>query len=133
MECDICGKSGDIPLHCITCARSAIEVPRIELAQTLITRERIEKHMQAVIEGSDEKSSQHVSLSDSKGGFLVDRYESTKNLELQRTKAETVEIEERLGLITEQADLLRKQMEERGSCLRICCMFAAASGASLTC
>lgn len=112
MECDICGKSGDVPLHCITCARSAIELPRIELAQTLITRERIEKHMLAVIQGSEDKSSQHVSLSDSKGGFLVDRYESTKNLELQRTRAETAEIQERLGLINEQADLLRRQMEE---------------------
>ncbi|KAH7124042.1 UV radiation resistance protein and autophagy-related subunit 14-domain-containing protein [Dendryphion nanum] len=112
MECDICGKSGGVPLHCITCARSAIEVPRIELAHTLISRERIEKHVHAVIQGSEEKSSQHVSLSDSKGGFLVDRYECTKNLDLQRTKAQTAEIEERLGTITDQAALLRRQIEE---------------------
>ncbi|KAF2013273.1 hypothetical protein BU24DRAFT_393925 [Aaosphaeria arxii CBS 175.79] len=112
MECDICGKSGDVSLHCITCARSAIEVPRIELAKALITRDAVGKHVQAVIEGSKDKAFQHVSMADSKGGFLVDRYESTRNLDLQRTKAETVEIQERLSLISNQATLLRNQMEE---------------------
>lgn len=114
MECDICGKSGGAtaPLHCITCARSAIEVPRIELAKCLIDRDKIGKHAQAVIEGSEDKSSQHVSLTDSKGGLLVDRHECTKNVDLQRVKAETAEVEERMQLIADQANLLHEQMEE---------------------
>lgn len=113
MECDICGKTGGThsPLHCITCARSAIEVPRIELAKALIDRDRIGRHVEAVIQGSEDKSSQHVSLTDSKGGLLVDRHECTKNIDLQRIKAETAEVEERVHLIANQADLLRQQME----------------------
>jgi hypothetical protein len=113
MECDICGK-GSVPLspfHCITCARSAIELPRIQLARCLIERDIVGKHVQAVIEGSTDKATQHVSLADSKGGLLVDRHECTNNVSLQRTKAETAEIEERIQLITEQAALLREQME----------------------
>ncbi|KAF2252771.1 hypothetical protein BU26DRAFT_601021 [Trematosphaeria pertusa] len=113
MECDICGKAGSYtyPLHCVTCARSFLEQPRIDLARALIDRDGVEKHVEAVIQGSEDKSSQHVSLVDSKGGLLVDRQECTNNIELQRTKAETAEIEERIGLITEQADLLRQQIE----------------------
>jgi hypothetical protein len=111
MECDICGKAGSPghPLHCITCARSYLEQPRIELAKTLIDKDGVEKHAKAVIQSSDDRSS--VSLSDSKGGFLVDRQLCTDNLNWQRTRTETVEIEERMTLITEQAAHLREQME----------------------
>jgi hypothetical protein len=113
MECDICGKAGNLahPLHCITCARSYLEQPRIDLARTLIDKDGVEKHVKAVIEGSGDKSSQHVSLSDSKGGLLVDRQECTHHLNLQRTKAETAETQERMQLIAEQADRLQRQME----------------------
>ncbi|KAF2681854.1 hypothetical protein K458DRAFT_342855 [Lentithecium fluviatile CBS 122367] len=112
MECDICGTAGSTaPLHCITCARSYLEEPRVNLARALIDKDGVEKHAKAVIEGSEDKESQHVSLVDSKGGLLVDRQECTNNIELQRTKAETAEINERLGLIAEQANLLRDQME----------------------
>jgi hypothetical protein len=113
MECDICGKPGqNAPLHCITCARSAIELPRIELARCLIDRDRVAKHVKAVVEGLEDKESQHVSLSDSKGGLLVDRFECTRNVELQRARAETAEIEEHTQLIADHATSLRAQMEE---------------------
>jgi hypothetical protein len=113
MECDICGKSGTLahPLHCITCARSHLEQPRIDLARTLIDKDGVERHVKAVIQGSEDKSSQHVSLKDSKGGLLVDRQECTNHLNLQRTKAETADTQERVQLISEQADRLRAQME----------------------
>lgn len=113
MECDICGKAGTAthPLHCITCARSYLERPRIELARTLIDRDAVEKHVKAIIQGSEDKAIQHVSLTDSKGGLLVDRHECTNNLNWQRTKAETAEIQERLQLVAEQAKYLREQME----------------------
>jgi hypothetical protein len=113
MECDICGKAGSLshPLHCITCARSYLEQPRIDLARTLIDKDGVEKHVKAVIQGSGDKSSQHVSLADSKGGLLVDRQECTHHLNWQRTKAETAEIQERMQLIAEQTDRLRGQME----------------------
>jgi hypothetical protein len=113
MECDICGKAGNPThlLHCITCARSHLEQPRIDLARTLIDKDGVEKHVTAVIQGSEDKSSQHVSLSDSKGGLLVDRQECTHHLNWQRTKAETAEIQERTQLIAEQSKLLRDQME----------------------
>ncbi|KAF2186823.1 hypothetical protein K469DRAFT_662596 [Zopfia rhizophila CBS 207.26] len=113
MECDICGKPGgfNYPLHCITCARNAVELPRIQLARYLIDRDAVGQHIKAVVEGLDNKCSQHVSLNDSRGGFLVDRHECTKNVELQRTKAEAMEVEERIQLITEQAAILKEQME----------------------
>lgn len=112
MECDICGTAGaTAPLHCVTCARSFLEEPRLGLAKALIDQDGVEKHVKAVVEGSEDIASQHVSLADSKGGLLVDRQECTNNIELQRTRAETAEISERLGLIAEQADLLRAQME----------------------
>lgn len=111
MECDICGKAGSQghPLHCITCARSYLEQPRIEIAKALIDKDGVERYVRATIEGSGDRSS--VSLSDSKGGFLVDRQLCTDNLNWQRTRTETIEIEERMTLITEQAALLRAQME----------------------
>jgi hypothetical protein len=113
MECDICGKKGDnFPLLCTTCARSALEIPRIELAVALIERDKIGKHVQAVVEGSEDQSSQYVSLTDSKGGLLVDRHECTKNVDIQRIRAETAEHEERVQLISDQADRLRQQIEE---------------------
>ncbi len=113
MECDICGKGGNpgSPLHCITCARSYLEQPRIELARVLVDRDAVETHVKAAIQGSEDKAVQHVSLTDSKGGLLVDRQECTNNLNWQRTRAETFEIKERMHLISGQADRLREQME----------------------
>jgi hypothetical protein len=112
MECDICGKTGNPahPLHCITCARSYLEQPRINLARTLIDKDGVEKHVKAVVQGSEDKTSQHVSLTDSKGGLLVDRHECTHHLNWQRTKAETTEIHERMQLIAEQSRRLRDQI-----------------------
>lgn len=111
MECDICGKAGSHghPLHCITCARSYLEQPRIELARALIDKDGVERHVKAVIQDAEDTSS--VSLSDSKGGFLVDRQLCTDNLDWQRTRTETIEIEERMTLIAEQAARLREQAE----------------------
>jgi chromosome segregation ATPase len=113
MECDICGRDGSLsqPLHCMTCARSYLEQPRIQLAKTLIDRDAVEKHVKAIINGSEDQAIQHVSLTDSKGGLLVDRQECTNNLNWERTKAETAEIQERLNMISEHANSLRKQME----------------------
>ncbi|KAH9879215.1 hypothetical protein J1614_002654 [Plenodomus biglobosus] len=113
MECDICGKAGDVGhgLHCITCARSHLEQPRIDHARMLIDRDAVEKHVTAVVQGDEDVAVQHVSLVDSKGGLLVDRHECTNNLNWQRTKAETAGIQERLELIAGQAAQLRSQME----------------------
>lgn len=111
MECDICGRAGNPghPLHCITCARSYLEQPRIELARMLIDKDGVERHVKAVIQGSEDRAS--VSLSDSKGGFLVDRQLCTDNLELQRTRTATFETEERMTLIAEEASRLRIRMD----------------------
>jgi chromosome segregation ATPase len=113
MECDICGKAGNLthPLHCITCARSYLEQPRIDLARTLIDKDGVERHVKAVIQGSEDKTSQHVSLTDSRGGLLVDRQECTHHLNWQRTKAETAEIQERMQHISEESKRLRDQMD----------------------
>ena len=113
MDCDICGKAfgPKLPLHCATCARNAIYPLRYEQAVTLTDREALNKHIKAVIEG-DDTAGQHISLGGSTGGTLIDRHESTKTIELQRIRAETAESEERITLITEQCDLLRKQLEE---------------------
>ena len=42
---------------------------------------------------------------------MVDRQECTNNVELQRTRAETAEIEERISSINQAADALRKEIE----------------------
>lgn len=112
MDCDICGKAGDAghPLHCITCARSHLEQPRIDLARILIDREAVERHVRAVVQSSEDDTVQHVSLTDSKGGLLVDRQECTNNLDWQRTKTEVTCVQERLELIAKQAALLEDQM-----------------------
>ncbi|KAF9736056.1 hypothetical protein PMIN02_001635 [Paraphaeosphaeria minitans] len=110
MECDICGREG--ALHCVTCARAFLEEPRYKLADKLIVGETYAKHVKAAFEGLEDQESQHVSLQDSKGGLLVDRLECTNNIEIQRTRAETAEIEERTVLINEQAKLLRQQIED---------------------
>ncbi|KAF2278204.1 uncharacterized protein EI97DRAFT_248059 [Westerdykella ornata] len=113
MECDICGKTATstTPILCITCARCAIEVPRIALASALIDRGKTGRVVQAVVEGSEDKATQYVSLADSKGGLLVDRSECTKNADIQRMRAETAEHEERIQLIGQQAEKLRENME----------------------
>ncbi|EMD66928.1 hypothetical protein GGP41_005441 [Bipolaris sorokiniana] len=113
MDCDICGKSGgpSQPFHCMTCARSYLEQPRIELARTLIDRDSVEKHVKAIINGSEDQAIQHVSLVDSKGGLLVDRQECTNNLNWERTKAETTEIQERVRDISEHTNRLREQID----------------------
>lgn len=95
----------------MTCARAYLEQPRIELARTLIDRDGVEKHVKAIINGSEDQAIQHVSLVDSKGGLLVDRQECTNNLNWQRTKAETLEIHERVKAISEHAGRLRQQIE----------------------
>jgi hypothetical protein len=114
MSCDICGKAGahNYPLHCITCARSYLEQPRLDLLRALVDFEAVGNHVKAVVEGSEDRASQHVSLVDSKGGLLVDRQECTNNIELQRTKAETAEINERMGDIDEHVQVLKTQMNE---------------------
>lgn len=112
MSCDICGKTGGHDLHCVTCARSYLEQPRIDLIKALIDGEQVAKHVTAAIQGSEDKDTQHVSLVDSKGGLLVDRQECTNNIELQRTRAEISEINERMSTIGEQVDLLKSQMED---------------------
>ncbi|KAJ4345793.1 uncharacterized protein N0V89_011928 [Didymosphaeria variabile] len=110
MECDICGREG--ALHCVTCARTFLEKARGELAQELVVGDTYAKHVRAVVEGLEDKESQYVSLQDSKGGLLVDRQECTNHIEIQRTRAETAEIEERTALINEQAELLRRQIDD---------------------
>lgn len=56
MECDICGREG--ALNCVTCARASIEEPRIVLVQALLGEEQVEKHVSAVITGSEDEESQ---------------------------------------------------------------------------
>ena len=98
-------------MTCVTCARAALEEPRIELALRLVECDSVSNHVQAAIEGADDRQSQHVSLNDSRGGLLVDRHECTKSVELQRTKAWTVEVEDRIANIMEQSALFRDQVK----------------------
>lgn len=74
-------------------------------------RDGVEKHVKAIINGSEDQAIQHVSLVDSKGGLLVDRQECTNNLNWERTKAETTEIQERVRDISEHTNRLREQID----------------------
>lgn len=110
MECDICGKGlgPKVPLHCATCARSALYPLRIEHVTTLLDKEKLGKHVEAVANGTTDPAAQSISLS----GLLVNTHESSKKLRLERTVAETTQTAERINLITEQVELLKRQMEE---------------------
>ncbi|EON64211.1 hypothetical protein W97_03441 [Coniosporium apollinis CBS 100218] len=110
MDCDICGKGlgPKVPLHCATCARSALYPLRIEHVTTLLDKEKLGKHVEAVANGTTDPAAQSISLS----GLLVNTHESSKKLRLERTVAETTQTAERINLITEQVELLKRQMEE---------------------
>lgn len=56
MECDICGRVCD--LNCVTCARAHLEEPRIALAIAEIRKEKVEKYVLAVVQGSEDKDTQ---------------------------------------------------------------------------
>ncbi|KAK7542889.1 UV radiation resistance protein and autophagy-related subunit 14-domain-containing protein [Phyllosticta citribraziliensis] len=110
MECDICAKdlSPKVRVHCPTCARAALYNMRIDLATVLLERELLSKHVEAVVSGTDDQAGQAVSL----GETLVDTHESSKRSAVERDYAAATESQERVRQITEQADLLRRQLED---------------------
>ncbi|KAF2201754.1 hypothetical protein GQ43DRAFT_393486 [Delitschia confertaspora ATCC 74209] len=114
MDCDICGTTfgSHSKIHCATCARAALEPHRIELAKCLIGQSAVSKHVEAIVKGTGDKSSQHVSLKDSRGGLLVDRHECTKTVDMERAQAETLEVESRISMITDHAAMLRAEMDQ---------------------
>ncbi|OCK80523.1 hypothetical protein K432DRAFT_434689 [Lepidopterella palustris CBS 459.81] len=114
MDCDVCGKAlgPNVPLHCATCARVALYPLRNEELLALLDREAQSRHVKAVIEGSDDSLPQQISLGGSTGGMLIDRHESTKNIEQRLVEAETAEVEERISLITEHVALLTEQINK---------------------
>ncbi|EOD52195.1 hypothetical protein UCRNP2_1051 [Neofusicoccum parvum UCRNP2] len=110
MECDICGKglTAKAHVHCPTCARAALYPLRIEQAKILLERETLGQHVEAVVNGTEDRAGQAVSL----GETLVDTHESSKRVAVERDVAEAEEIQERIRMITEQSELLKRQMEE---------------------
>lgn len=111
MECDICGhhasQRNPRPFHCASCARAAVYPLRIEQLQILLRKEELGKKVEQVITGNVDTAHQSISLSNT----LVDTYECAKRVDLDRILSETAEATERVELISEQADRLRKEME----------------------
>lgn len=65
MECDICAREGkeltELGMHCVSCARTAIYLKRLEHGQTLLKKDAFGTRIQALSEGSrDEKRLQDV-------------------------------------------------------------------------
>lgn len=110
MDCDICGNelTARARVHCPTCARAALYPYRIEQAATLLEREKFAQHVEAVVNGTEDRAGQAVSL----GETLVDTHESSKRVAVERDHAAKEEHRERMRLITEQTDLLKRQIEE---------------------
>ncbi|KAF2146635.1 uncharacterized protein K452DRAFT_304582 [Aplosporella prunicola CBS 121167] len=110
MECDICGKglNPKVPLNCPTCARAALYPFRIAQATTLLDRETLGYHVEAVATGADDQAGQAVSL----GETLVDTHESSKRAAVEQRRTATAEIEERIRYITERSESLQKQIDE---------------------
>ncbi|KAK8256640.1 UV radiation resistance protein and autophagy-related subunit 14-domain-containing protein [Phyllosticta capitalensis] len=110
MECDICAKdlNPKVRVHCPTCARAALYNLRIDLATVLLEKETLGKHVEAVVSGTDDQAGQAISL----GEILVDTHESSKRVAVEREYTKAAESQERVRQITEQADLLRKHLED---------------------
>lgn len=110
MDCDTCGTelTPKVRIHCPTCARAALYPYRIEQASSLLSRETLGQHVEAVVNGTEDLAGQAVSL----GETLVDTHESSKRVAVERDVAAREEIHERIRLITEQSELLKRQMEE---------------------
>lgn len=114
MECDTCGKilGKHTPLHCPTCARLALYPLRIEHASVLIEKETLGKHVEAVARGAEDVTEQTISLKGSFGSTLLDRRESAKKLQLERTRSEASAAQDRAQTIHERAAKLRANLEE---------------------
>ncbi|KAL1651389.1 hypothetical protein SLS58_000729 [Diplodia intermedia] len=110
MDCDLCGNelTARARVHCPTCARAALYPYRIEQATTLLDREKFAQHVEAVVNGTEDRAGQAVSL----GETLVDTHECSKRVAVERDLAAKEELQERMRLITEQTDLLKRQIEE---------------------
>ncbi|KKY26187.1 hypothetical protein UCDDS831_g01697 [Diplodia seriata] len=110
MDCDLCGNelTARARVHCPTCARAALYPYRIEQATTLLDREKFAQHVEAVVNGTEDRAGQAVSL----GETLVDTHECSKRVAVERDLATKEELQERMRLITEQTDLLKRQIEE---------------------
>ncbi|KAK7527854.1 UV radiation resistance protein and autophagy-related subunit 14-domain-containing protein [Phyllosticta citriasiana] len=110
MVCDICAKdlNPKVRVLCPTCARAALYNIRIDLATVLLEKETLGKHVEAVVSGTDDQAGQAVSL----GEILVDTHESSKRTAVERDYAAAAESRDRVRQITQQADSLRKQIDE---------------------
>ncbi|KAF2836469.1 hypothetical protein M501DRAFT_939727 [Patellaria atrata CBS 101060] len=109
MQCDICERAPvpKLQFHCPTCVRTALYPVRIALATTLIDKEKVGQHVEALVNNTDAPTNRSITLS----GALFDLHESAKTADLERVRAEITEVEERVRLITEQAELLKRQVE----------------------
>jgi Vacuolar sorting 38 and autophagy-related subunit 14 len=110
MECDVCGRSQTpkLPFHCPTCARSALYTLRIEHAELLLDKESMGRKVQAVVKNGSSVARENVSLA----GAIVDTTECGTTCEVEQMRSETIALEERISLIAQRADTLRKEMEE---------------------
>lgn len=110
MECDICARSFGARRKpfCLSCARAAIYEPRLEHLSALVERENAHKTVEAVLSPSNDGFIAALPSETS----LVEVTESARKHGVQRMQAEQEAIDQRIAGITEQADLLRLQVEE---------------------
>ncbi|KAF2754248.1 hypothetical protein EJ05DRAFT_504345 [Pseudovirgaria hyperparasitica] len=121
MDCDICTKAltTSSDCTCVVCARNSIYPLRIEQATVLIEKEKLARQVEAVLKGttgsalrgSDSSVEPTISLGTSTGGTIIDRHECAKKIDMDRVLAETEEGRERVQMITDKAEELRREIE----------------------
>lgn len=116
MDCNICARSFDRsrkPL-CITCAQVSVYEPRIRQVTGLLERENYHTHSEAIVRPGNDGVLAALSQ-DADWDAITN---AVKKHSSERAHAEQERVEARIAAITEQADSLRKHMEDYRSYIR---------------
>ncbi|KAH0539094.1 hypothetical protein FGG08_004332 [Glutinoglossum americanum] len=100
MQCDICARkhTSKLPFNCATCARNALYELRLENARTLLDKEALGRQVEASLSSSSSTGQSSSSISN--------RWDT------EQAAARTGESLERIQEIQNQADVLKKDIED---------------------
>ncbi|KAI9656018.1 MAG: hypothetical protein M1821_005079 [Bathelium mastoideum] len=110
MECSVCSKPGssDAALVCTSCARASLYPLRVGHATILLQKARLGEQIDHVLSRPNlNSSSEETTLLDG-----IDTGAVAKGAELERIQDEQAASEDRITLILEQSELLRKHIED---------------------
>ena len=110
MECHICSKDGisGAALVCASCVRASLYPLRVSHATVLLEKARLTTQIDSIVSPhAPDNNPQEDALPDG-----VQPSDAARSAELERVHTEQAMSEDRINLISEQAELLRKQIEQ---------------------